>query len=97
VDALSAYGVVKPRLGKSNGSTICDYLRQKEAGRWGADSWVRTRPEARGEFEHEGTNVRFWHIADVPLELTNVFFEGKSGHDADVPGNGWFTNSFTET
>jgi hypothetical protein len=48
VDALSAYGVVKPRLGKSNGSTICDYLRQKEAGRWVCDPWVRTRPGARG-------------------------------------------------
>ena len=28
--------------------------------------------------------VRFWHLADVPLELTNVCFEGKSGLDADV-------------
>ena len=26
--------------------------------------------------------VRFWHIADVPLVLTNVCFEGKNGHDA---------------
>ena len=23
------------------------------------------------------SNVRFWHLADVPLELTNVCFEGK--------------------
>ena len=29
-------------------------------------------------------NVRFWHIADVPLALTNVCFEGKNGHDAGV-------------
>jgi len=26
-------------------------------------------------------NVCFWHIADVPLTLTNVCFEGKNGHD----------------
>jgi hypothetical protein len=26
----------------------------------------------------------FWHIADVPLALTNVCFEGKNGHDAVV-------------
>ena len=25
-----------------------------------------------------------WHIADVPLALTNVCFEGNNGHDADV-------------
>jgi hypothetical protein len=30
-------------------------------------------------------DVRFWHIADVPLALTNVCFEGKNGHDADRP------------
>jgi len=28
--------------------------------------------------------VRYWHIADVPLALTNVCFEGKNGHDAGV-------------
>ena len=28
--------------------------------------------------------VRLWHIADVPLGLTNVCFEGKNGHDAGV-------------
>ena len=27
-------------------------------------------------------NVCLWHIADVPLALTNVCFEGKNGHDA---------------
>ena len=30
------------------------------------------------------SNVRFWHIADVQPALTNVCFEGKNGHDADV-------------
>jgi hypothetical protein len=30
------------------------------------------------------TNVRYWHIADVPLVLTNVCFKGKNGHDAGV-------------
>ena len=29
-------------------------------------------------------DVRFWHIADVPLALTNVCFEEKNGHDAGV-------------
>jgi hypothetical protein len=29
-------------------------------------------------------DVRFWHIADVPLALTNVCFEGKNRHDAGV-------------
>ena len=29
-------------------------------------------------------DVRLWHKADVPPALTNVRFEGKSGHDADV-------------
>ena len=29
-------------------------------------------------------NVCSWHIADVPLVLTNVCFEGKNGHDAVV-------------
>jgi hypothetical protein len=29
-------------------------------------------------------NVRLRHIADVPLALTNVRFEGNNGHDADV-------------
>ena len=28
--------------------------------------------------------VRKWHEPDVPLVLTNVCFEGKNGHDADV-------------
>ena len=28
--------------------------------------------------------VRFWHIADVPLALANVRFEGKNRHDAAV-------------
>jgi len=26
--------------------------------------------------------VCLWHIADVPLPLTNVRFEGKNGHDS---------------
>jgi hypothetical protein len=30
------------------------------------------------------SNVRLWHIADVPLALTNVSFEGKNGHNAGV-------------
>src|SRR6476660_6825999 len=29
-------------------------------------------------------SVRYWHIADVPLTLTNVCFEGKNGHDAGM-------------
>jgi hypothetical protein len=29
-------------------------------------------------------HVRFWHIADAPLALTNVCFGGKNGHDADL-------------
>ncbi len=29
-------------------------------------------------------DVRFWHLADVPLALSNVCFEGKNGHDAGV-------------
>ena len=28
--------------------------------------------------------VCFWHMADVPLALTNVCFEGKNGHYASV-------------
>jgi hypothetical protein len=27
-------------------------------------------------------HVCSWHLADVPLALTNVCFEGKNGHDA---------------
>jgi len=30
-------------------------------------------------------NVCYWHIADVPLALTNVCFDGKNGHDANGP------------
>jgi hypothetical protein len=30
-------------------------------------------------------NVCYWHLADVPLALTNVCFEGKNGHDAHAP------------
>ena len=29
-------------------------------------------------------DVRYWHITDVPLALTNVCFEGKNGHDVGV-------------
>jgi hypothetical protein len=80
VDALSAYGVVKPRLGKSKGSTVCDYLRQKEASRWVCRPMgtYKTRSPWR-EFEREGTNVRFWHKADMLNALTNVRFWGQSG------------------
>ena len=28
--------------------------------------------------------VRLWHLADVPLTLTNVCLEAKNGHDAGV-------------
>jgi hypothetical protein len=31
-----------------------------------------------------GPSVHTWHIADVPLALTNVCFEGKIGHGADL-------------
>jgi hypothetical protein len=31
---------------------------------------------------HAEANVRFWHIAEVPLAPTDVCFEGKNGHDA---------------
>ena len=35
---------------------------------------------------HQGgfIDVCLWHLADVPLALTNVCFEGKNGHDAGV-------------
>ena len=36
------------------------------------------------DWRNRHRDVRFWHLADVPLELTNVCFEGKSGLDADV-------------
>jgi hypothetical protein len=29
-------------------------------------------------------DVRYWHIADVPLVPTNVCFKGNSGRDAGV-------------
>jgi hypothetical protein len=29
-----------------------------------------------------GPSVHTWHLADMPLALTNVCFEGKNGHDA---------------
>ena len=29
-------------------------------------------------------DVRFWHLADAPLALTNVRFRGKNGHDAGL-------------
>jgi hypothetical protein len=29
-------------------------------------------------------NVRYWHVANVPVAPTNVCFEGKNGHDAVV-------------
>jgi hypothetical protein len=42
-------------------------------------------PNRRGGRSHSVfCNVRFWHIADVPLGLTNVCFEGNNGHDVDV-------------
>jgi hypothetical protein len=31
----------------------------------------------------EPLHIAFWHIADVPLTLTHVCFEGKKRHDAD--------------
>ncbi len=31
-----------------------------------------------------GPSVHTWHIADVSLALTNVCFEGKIGHGADL-------------
>ena len=33
---------------------------------------------------HSSRNVSYWHLADLPLALTNVCFEGENGHDADV-------------
>jgi hypothetical protein len=32
----------------------------------------------------KAVNVCLWHIADELLVLTNVCFEGKIGHDAEV-------------
>ena len=37
---------------------------------------MRALPAPRGI----GIDVRIWHIADVPLVLTNVCFGGQSGH-----------------
>jgi hypothetical protein len=31
-----------------------------------------------------GFDVPSWHLADVPLALTNVCLEGKNGHDAGM-------------
>ena len=39
---------------------------------------------ACGHRSSAAANVGYWHITDVPLALTNVGFEGKNGHDADV-------------
>ena len=38
-------------------------------------------------------NVRLWHIADVPLALTNVCFEGTNGHDAGATSFPHMTHS----
>ena len=40
-----------------------------------------------------GPDVRYWHIADVPLGLTNVCFEGNNGHDVDVTRYVLITNA----
>jgi hypothetical protein len=39
---------------------------------------------ACGHGSSAAANVGYWHIADVPLTLTNVCFERKNGHDAGV-------------
>ena len=33
----------------------------------------------------KGPDVCTWHIADVPLTLSNVCFEWENGHDAIAP------------
>ena len=51
----------------------------------------RSAPPLRQSFgaqsgrNQHAVQVRFWHIADVPLALTNVCFEGKNGHNANGP------------
>src|ERR1700675_3863432 len=48
------------------------------------NTWLH-RPATRREvLTCQPGAVHTWHIADMPLALTNVCFEGKSGHDVGV-------------
>ena len=47
-------------------------------------SMLNTSVEQLFALQGRRPDFRFWHIADVPLGLTNVCFEGNNGHDADV-------------
>ena len=62
------------------------------------DAWKQVAEEARNSSQNGSAprratkqclglvlNVCYWHLADVPLALTNVCFEGKNGHDAHAP------------
>jgi len=40
--------------------------------------------QAESQGPSGGIDVCSWYIADVPLVLTNVCFEGTSGHDAGL-------------
>ena len=48
------------------------------------NTWLH-RPATRREvLTCQPGAVHTWHLADMPLALTNVRFEGNNGHDADV-------------
>jgi hypothetical protein len=48
------------------------------------NTWLH-RPATRREvLTCQPGAVHTWHLADVPLALTNVCFEGNNGHDAVV-------------
>jgi hypothetical protein len=46
--------------------------------------WRRASKEQSGLVRAAACEVRLWHLADVPLALTNVCFEGKNGHEPDA-------------
>jgi hypothetical protein len=54
-------------------AALQDYCRFRNNAFPGEEVASKLRPD-----------VRLWHLADVPLVLTNVCFEGKNGHDAGV-------------
>ena len=48
------------------------------------NTWLH-RPATRREvLTCQPGAVHTWHLADMPLALTNVRFEGNNGHDADA-------------
>ena len=48
------------------------------------NTWLHRPATQREVLTCQPGAVHTWHIADVPLALTNVCFEGNNGHDADV-------------